>query len=524
MYGLLEPDSLEDLPQGLYSLVTPITNTICLGFGDETKLNEGNVIHARPASGCGKAIKQHGAILTGMAFRSTYVARSCGCNAHNAICNRHGAKQPPITSDLALADVAFSQLESEIGALYSAQLSEWAEGWLLKWPTAKREMIEKSIIFDDIAPGSVKLMVKREIAHKCITKARGIQFYRNMATQARYGPEFYSLQKAFTKLLYRKDLGHGIRVTLSSGMNSDELGVWMGDVLNDIERPYFFESDGKNWDACMNEMLQNFTFKLYENIVNGEMADFARACYKVRGVGVFDTGVLKYTLVGTRKSGHNDTTLGNGLINIAITYSAMVECGIKGDIIVAGDDLLVVVDGEFSAAGLADRIAARGIVPEYRVFDDVKDASFVSARWMLVGENHITFIPKLGRILARLFWTIHHPPPKQVQAYVNGVVKGLLGVCGELPIFRAFLKAHYDAEGGEMVVGRPHEFRDVTISIDFEIAMASTCRLYGLTVHEVLEFESFLMLKPEGAVYAVHPVFDKIAAVDLTDIEDRQVN
>ncbi len=68
-----------------------------------------------------------------------------------------------------------------------------------------------------------------------------------MASQAMFGPEFYSLQKAYTEHFQRKEVFPGIRVTFGSGLNSDALGEWMRTAIAEVPYAHFYERDGKNW-------------------------------------------------------------------------------------------------------------------------------------------------------------------------------------------------------------------------------------------------------------------------------------
>lgn len=52
----------------------------------------------------------------------------------------------------------------------------------------------------------------------------------------------------------------------------------------------------------------------------------------------------KYTVSGTRMSGDVDTSIGNSLINYAILLDALSRMGIKGDVIVNGDDSIIFTD------------------------------------------------------------------------------------------------------------------------------------------------------------------------------------
>jgi len=238
--------NLESQPNGVYVPVADVGDTICLGLGDEKNLGKNCVITDLPKFG-GCRLNEAGARLVGPAVRVGYVCRKCICNAHNAMCNRHGKKPPPVKATVNRA--SYASMRELAGMEYGLSIAYWWENWIYKWPLVKRLMIETSRVYDRLAPDRVKNMVKREVYHKLPTKARCIQYYQNLATQSQFGPEFYAIQKAYGKVCQRFEVYPGIRVTIATGMNANDLGRWADAVLVDIPCPMFYERDGKNWDA-----------------------------------------------------------------------------------------------------------------------------------------------------------------------------------------------------------------------------------------------------------------------------------
>jgi len=123
-----------------------------------------------------------GAVVVGPVTRVPYVCRKCSCNAHNALCNRHGARQPPIVRSFDLAYALVDELLPQVMSEYVAQLVVWQTEWIGKWPEVKRRLIAKSVLEDPVKPSVVLCMVKREHGHSRPSKARNIQYYYNLAT------------------------------------------------------------------------------------------------------------------------------------------------------------------------------------------------------------------------------------------------------------------------------------------------------------------------------------------------------
>jgi hypothetical protein len=437
---------------------------------------------------------------------------------------RHGSAQPKVTMDFEHARAAYTGLIPTLSVAYTEAMRDNYEEWITKWPALKQAMLRKSSDMDLIRPGRVDFMVKRECNHALPSKARGIQMYINLATQARFGPEFYCLQKAVGKVFMRKRLPGGVRVTFASGMNSVTLGEWMSNVLLDYDTPMFYERDGKNWDSTMQMHHHLLKTTLYE-VAGTSFVEFVDACFRVRGVGRFggsrfEDNRLEYTLVGTVKSGHNDTTLGNSIVNAGIAYEVMRRMGLRGDIIVAGDDLLCVIDGDFDADEFARLERELGIIPEYRKFSSYQDVSFISGLWVRSAHATLVFVPKPGRLLARLFWTCSPPTPALTPSFIHSVVSGLLPTCSGLPVVGAFLRAH-DVEAELMVLGRDFSATNPHIGYDREVIRDAFVARYGLTYDEIDRLELKYSSRVDGPRLVVDLGLEKIMAVDLAELHDR---
>lgn len=508
------------LAPGFNPLPVNVTDTVCLGGGDESNLGPGaRVLRRDPdvrRAPCEQP--QRGATLTGLSTGLAWVCRSCPCNLHQALCHRHGAAPPSATPDFTATLAYLSSVAAEIEFAYTEHLSFWADAWIRKWPAKKQAMIRASVDLDEVRPDRVVTMVKREVYHKAPTKARMIQYYPTLADQARFGPEFYSLQKTYTAWFQRRLVSDGIRVTFASGLNSNALSAWMSEVISDYANPMFYERDGKNWDSTMQEAHLGVRLAAY-SCAGDEFRAFVKAGFHVTGRAA--RGALKYRLRGTVKSGHNDTTLGNSLVNAFIAYESMRELHLRGDILVAGDDLLVVIDGDYDFDKLVAAERRFGIVPEARKFESPGDVSFISGVWLECDSGYL-FAPKPGRLLARLFWTTQPPPPGKEQQYLNGIVAGLSPTCSEVPIVRAFLAAHY-REGCEAMIRPDWKYR-VCLERVGPIPkglLAPFCRRYGLTLDDVEAVESFIFEHRGKIGLLSHPVLDRVVAVDLADLDAR---
>jgi len=502
---------------GVYGLGPNTTNTVCLGFGDEKNLSKGCVVRSVEKTENCLSKDGKGATAVGWVASMAYVLRKCVCNAHNALTNRHGARPPPVSDDVNEVLPDFLHAFSGYDAHYLMHpMLEWIN-WFSKWPGNKQRAFNHSRATEDVLPGRVKAMVKREVNHKLPTKARLIQFYQTLATQAEFGPEFYALQKVVSGVFRRKRMGD-IDVTFASGMNPTELGAWMEDVLADGAL-MFYERDGKNWDSSMQKEHADFRRGFYSHF-DTRLAEFAGSCDKVKGMAVLPGGVLRYSVNYTVKSGHNDTTLGNSLVNAAIAYAAFKKAGIPASILVAGDDLLVATYEFVDVAQIIGLEARYGITPEAQTFVEFERVSFISGIWMSDRER-IGFMPQPGRLFARLWWTVSPPPAKKLEQYLRGVARGLAGVVGTIPILRHWVQS-FDTAGSCIASDKCYIFRNQVLIFDRDEIYGSFYRRYGLERGELDECEAWLRTVPRCPVFLRHRVLSRIMEVDLADIKDRE--
>lgn len=514
-----------DLAPGFHP-VEGFFDTTCVGFGDPSSLGSNAKILKEPPRFCSKPCER-GPKLYGIATGFCSAVKRCMCSAHNALCNRHGTKQVAMTRDFLSFRKYWPTLLDEVGAVHQDLLPHWDWFWWVKWPAGKLKIFAYDRLNRPFLPDRVASFVKFELYTKIMKKARLIQGYFNTHAQSEIGPECSSLQKAYAKVLYRKQLGNtDIRITFASGFNSEGYGRWLEEVLMDRLNPVYYERDGASWDASMQRAHHEVKMLAY-SVATQQFRDVIEQGFKV--VGHVDMGrrggessYMKYELAGTTKSGHNDTTLGNSIVNAAIAFEAMVAQSITGDIIVAGDDLLVVVDGDFDEHALAAYEAGLGIKPEFRKFYDYRHVSFVSGIWVERTLGKYAFIPKPGRQMQKLFWSVNHPTAKTESDYIHSIVTCLRPVCGQLPVMGAFLDAHERPGRLVNLIGKFYLFREVSeLEFDSQLVLREFCRRYQTDAAEVAEVEVMIRSLTGRRGILKHPLLDRMVFTDTCDLSER---
>jgi hypothetical protein len=197
--------------------------------------------------------------------------------------------------------------------------------------------------------------------------------------------------------------------------------------------------------------------------------------------------------------------------------------GMRADVLVAGDDLLLVSHGDFDADEFARRESRRGIVPSYRKLSHYSHVSFISGAWLDIGRCRHLFVPLLGRLLARLWWTVNAPPPRGLQDYRHSVVAGLSTLVGGIPVYREFLRTH--DEGGRLVaVDKGHRFiaPEEAVDVDEESCWTSLCMRYRLSRPALEDLIAVISQSSQPRLYRDETV-RAIERVDLVGLEEREL-
>lgn len=508
---------------GAYRLPCNSVGTICLGYGDEDNLLLNGVGHAKLGEferhpTCPTSVKR-GATLVGWSVCIVHVVRSCICNCHNAICNRHGRAMPPATRNL---NHVFHVFEEAIrGCDAEALLSPYSnfDYWNSRWPLGKRKAVLRSIAMDPVQYDRIKAFIKTEVYTKVPKRGRLIQCSPNFATQAATGPQCAALQKAVFSRLNRYKLNSRIDITIASGMNANAIGDWMNWVVS-MGAVIFYERDGACWDSTMQEMHANFRQDLYATLDVG-FADAMRKQNHVKGGCSTKDGYLPYSVRFTVKSGQNDTSFGNGLVNGGITFAVLNQLKYRASMIVAGDDLLVALyEKEVDVEAIMGLEREYGISPEAAVFYDPSHVSFISGIFMFDSKRY-HFLPSPGRLLSRLWWAVHAPDPKNLSAYIRGVAKGLVKVVSGLPVLELLI-GKFDSDGDVIKTDKGYLFKNSANEFDPGVRDYFR-RRYGITESELLDVEEYMSGLPVEPLILVHPVLDRIVEIDTADITVRGV-
>lgn len=405
----------------------------------------------------------NGALVVGPVFRRPVVLASCFCNALNALANRHLVAR----SGVGRPDAVFRWLQEYLRGLPRVTTSpELTAEWMARFPPARRAMIVASADSQNRRADRVTLTVKREIAAPGVKKARGIQAYTDLAVQYDTGPSIWALSRAI-KARGPMKVGTSTFHYVPGYRGADIVDACLGAPVGS----YYLECDGKNWDASVSCETRHAVISAIEPYLEASVVRALRDGVQAKGITRVGGGFARYSASGTVKSGHNDTTLGNTLLNLAVNGLAAENCVV----LCAGDDSLVCGPWD-SLVAIGESLPGSGVVPEGGIFRDIADVTFLGGRFY--GPH---FCPKIGSQLAKFYATATVVGKRERPGFADRM-RASVPHFRNIPVLRALAF-------GPLGVPLPcrDDPRDGAPSVE------EVCVTYGITARDVYRCEEYIL-------------------------------
>lgn len=428
-------------------------------------------------------------------------------------------------------------------ALCNEQYVAGFESWRSRKGRAKVAKIDTSQAEDRVDFTRVKFMVKREVnaqifgAQVTITKARGIQFAVNERSAYEYVEEFDAFSRALAIFSDREQVVDGVPFlsVYASKMSHADISAFATEserLRNRYPHSVIDERDGKNWDANIQRVHREAMCRLYGDCLGSRFADYVRSGIRVRGA-FFPKGggSVRYEVDGTVKSGHGDTSCGNGALNREISMQALRAVGPRFGLkrvrsLIMGDDYIawLYFDRPVSWQELSRALTAEecvlGIQPVRGLFQDLRLASFISLGFYRAHDGQWVALPKVGRLFSRLFWTVTPMNGRDPRRLASGIAQSFYPLYSTWPPMREFLRHHMTVPPlGVEDCNHYYEWAEIGLRrLPAPINWAENHLVkYGMG-SVLLDLE---MPAVQGAGVAHHPVVDEMYRMDVADPADR---
>lgn len=467
----------------------------------------------------------------------------CLTGALNALERRHLAppSNPIHHFRLVLTETQLPRLRNS----YLAKLSTTHEYWRKGKGLAKLKKVDLSLAEETLEYEEVTMMIKNEYyprsfgTNSNLKKARAIQFTKNERSAYEFADEMHAYSKALADISEEPFEMGGIQflVVYTANMNHKQIGQFATEseaIAASYVATIRDERDGKNWDANQQVPHRKANVRVYSAL------DTALGAYMKRGINVKgrfsgkDESYVLYSVNGTVKSGHPDTSCGNATNNRDISVQAILSlpthlrpCRVRA--LVMGDDYLawLYFDHRVDWKELTDALNAAerklGIHPERGLFEDIRLASFISLGFYIDTTGCVVALPKVGRMFAKLFWTVTNLSGRDPRRLASTIAHAFYPTYYTWPPMRKFLQYHMQTAplgNAEDLLGWNYstlELSTLENPIDWD---ANHVFRYGVWALDV-DFGSSL----EGEQFAgflQHESFNRLYEVDMADPADRE--
>jgi len=185
----------------------------------------------------------------------------------------------------------------------------------------------------------------------------------------------------------------------AKGFDKGQRAILLLRMADKYKNPIFVLADHHRFDAHVNEELLKLGHKGYMTAHPNRYTLKQLLKCQCHNVGRSKGGIC-YFCRGKRMSGDVDTALGNTYINYGMLRTWLEENGIDGNILLDGDDSIVVMEDTEAnkVSGLAKYMLNFGMVTEVEVTDDISKAEFCQSR-VVLGTNGPAFTPNPTKVL-----------------------------------------------------------------------------------------------------------------------------
>ncbi len=308
------------------------------------------------------------------------------------------------------AEIAFPKFNFQPSHLMSET------DWIKTQPSSKQLALSKCVLsnndpdFFDEKWHMRNFFIKTELLFPELDKPLHLKAPRGIS--GLYYPEanlaLGPFMKSFSESLVNSFKQPYPKIVYSSGADGFKIGQWVDEMIHNgyeiLEDDFskFDATQGKGAHACEMFFYNKFGLRNKEkNALSAQKYTFGRGKYH------------KYEVPYTRKSGDQNTSLGNSLINASVHAYALEKCGITDYyMVVIGDDNMMAIKKGVLNVKLITKmhgiIASFGLVPKLLVKDH---PSYCSGEFMpikLEGKETVVLVPNMIKFLTKQGWT--HTP------------------------------------------------------------------------------------------------------------------
>jgi len=446
-------------------------------------------------------------------FKPFYFA-SCDHNQAASVCSRILNPKPPV--DLAtiasVKEMFYHATFKQVAGVYNERQRISRSQFLQAFPLGRRKILEFAARSHLVAPqppkhyhsSNVFVKVEPYLKDK-VPMPRSIQD-KNPAYLMAVGPTVATLQKALTSTFSVDDL-----LFIASGSNFEQMGAWVSWYVDAGWEVY--ENDFSRFDSTISVPLLHAQFDLYKTAgCPPHVVNLLRK--QTMTIGRNKTGTIKYKVPGTVQSGVSNTSIGGSLMNMMMLYYSFGRLVDDPEtdlaIMVLGDDSIICTRKRVSISLVEEALAKCGMISNVVLRPNPFDIEMCSSVLTPTSEGRV-FMPKLGRILAKTFYTtssvLHKKHGKRI--LVDATCDSLINCSGVLPIIPKIIGRLRSDKPSEIEIYNQYTARCEQPHKRCPETEQFFLHRYGMSVEMLDSFEL-----PEPGLID-HPMIDAVVERDL---------
>jgi hypothetical protein len=226
---------------------------------------------------------------------------------------------------------------------------------------------------------------------------------------------------------------------MAKGLTPEQRACALLLMADRFDKPAYILMDHSRFDAHVGVALLKAIHRFYGRVVGRGRSELMGLCkFQLSGRG-YTAGGIGYRHKGGRCSGDQDTGCGNSIDNFANIRSWLDMSGVDGEILLDGDDSVVVVE-QADLSRLRDckqHMLKLGMETEFEVVNDISKVEFCQAKVGL-GRNGPTLIPNPLKYLSKTNVIAENIGVEMGRQTLRSTITGMLAVNASLPMMKPY--------------------------------------------------------------------------------------
>jgi len=265
---------------------------------------------------------------------------------------------------------------------------------------------------------------------------RGIQ-YRTVVYNAALSRHLRNIEHRLMSCVGRNKSGLPF---MAKGRSLDERAVLLLRMADGYTNPVFVNLDHARFDAHMHYKLIVAEHSVYKRCRNWHPELVKLLNWQLTATGISKGGV-KYMTRGKRGSGDVNTGLGNSEVNAGFIFSWLEASGVRGDVLLDGDDAVIIVEKSDydKLLPIEEYMLKLGMETVVERVDDISEVEFCQAR-VVLGKFGPYFCGNPLKFLETMTMTAETRGAESAFQVFRSSVVGLATQNPSCPMLKPFLK------------------------------------------------------------------------------------